>query len=365
MANRDSKKFYPVDPLIVMVVVALASAACNGVNETSQAGIAHQSKAALSTTVPRQLSLVDVSKPARSDEEITRKAAPMLQLLLGRDPGALAVGSEVEKVTTLAATSESFHRKFIEMTASTEVSTEISTEVRATYNSRDDALETTYLEPRRDHDPDKGVATKDEAQKLFMEAYERLASAGLFERDRLPLAGVVYRTRRQSEGTSTQGILRSWIAEHLFFVPIEMNGAHVGDETREFGLMISVHKSRKIVRIQLSGMATANSEPGALVARATVDNVLGGQKAHDLSASVYPGAKVRDLGLRYVLPLGLSGSMIAPRQLVGVAPPLLGEHSGGYGKEYVFAYDVTGVAKSPDVWPKPGSLAPTIQSTAQ
>jgi hypothetical protein len=279
MANRNSKTFYPVNPLLAIMLVTLACVACNGVDEAAPTSAVRQGKAALSTTVPRRLSLVDVSKPARSDQDIIRKATPMVRLLLGRDPGTLAMASEVEKVTARSATSESFHNKHILMTA--------NAEVRATYNSRDDTLETTHLEPRRDHDPNKGVATKDEAQEVFVNAYEQLASAGLFERDRLPLAEVTYRTRRQGVGKATQGLFKSWIAEHVFFVPIQIDGAHVGDETREFGLLISVHKSKKVVRIQLSGMAMAHSEPGALVARTAIDNVLDMQRAHDLSASVY------------------------------------------------------------------------------
>jgi hypothetical protein len=329
----------------VGLALGLAAAALIGCSsETGESDTQAVSQPA--TAAPA--ALFRVNRPARADAEVADRLAALASAF-----GQRVTGSSLRvSRSNIDVPGEAHHAR---------VDAELSTVANmfGRYETRDDSIEVYDNTPNK-MAPSASDLSKDAATKVFAAALDRLTSAGLVDASRVQSAGAVVREIHASEGNNT-GVQKHWVDEYAFFAPLSLNGIHVGTFSDEYGVWINVHRSGKVRRIQISGLAIAAAESGAVTPAGSVASVARAASGVAAAARSKLGTSdVEDIGQRYVVNENAAGpEVLTPRRLSRVVP--MGSGPAGEtirGKAYVASYAVNDGSGDVLISPAPGRLGP-------
>jgi hypothetical protein len=201
--------------------------------------------------------------------------------------------------------------------------------------------------------------TIEQATAAFEASYGQLVASGVVDPTRLRRADAITRIVHAAEGDQN-GMRRSWINEHIFFVPLTIGGIRVGTTEGEYGLNIHVHRSGKIRRIALSGAGIAANEPGSVSLSQSVNRAERKTPAETTAVAQLGASEVHSLGLRYVVNEDATAADdLVARDLLLVSPTSTGPSGETvHGKAYLVSYAVNDPSDAVDISPKPGTLGP-------
>jgi hypothetical protein len=295
-----------------------------------------------------ELAVARITRPARTEADVTARLSGVVRVF-----GGPATAPTLRLAhTPVAQVGRSTQARFDADIGDDDT-------LKGRYESRDDSFEVfdTTLSPIT---PATRELDDEAASAQFTAIYGRLVSAGVVDPARVRAVDVIARQAHASEGDQN-GLRRTWIAEHAFFVPLTLNGVRIGTAQGEYGLHINVHRSGRLRRIALSGAAIAAGEPGALTTPRTVRRAERTTPAEVIARGTVGNAEIRPLGLRYLLDEGATGSQdLIARDLLWVSPTGVGpEGEVVHGKAYVVSYAVNDAGDAVELSPPPGALGPT------
>jgi len=287
-----------------------------------------------------------VTRPARAQAQVATTLSRLVDAFVG-SPSALGLRLRYTAVAVTDVPQTRFDADIGDDDA-----------LKGRYESRDDSFEVfdSSIHPTTPAAGDLGDAY---ATKIFMASFARLVSAGLIDPSRVRVADVVTRRVHASEGDQG-GLRRTWIDEHAFFVPLTIDGIHVGTTEGEYGLHINIHRSGKLRRVALSGAAIAANEPGAVARARTVKRAQRAIPAEAVARAKIGAADIRPLGLRYLVnENAVQSEDLIARDLLWVSPTGVGA-SGEvlHGKAYIVSSAVNDAGDSVEISPPPGAFGP-------
>lgn len=243
------------------------------------------------------------------DENETRRIVSTLAKSLGAHASSEVVVSEM---------AESDGRR-VELTVSGEH------HMFGLYESARDSVEVFAGIGNRGELPSRVIA-QSEASRILQRVYLELLGSGLVSSDRVSLDDAELHLVQAAEGNRDE-VLRTWVDEYAYFIPVKLGGIEVGTPTRRFGIWVNVHRGGRVRRIELLGVQMLSTSQGGTTA-ATEVLTPSSVSAAELDAFILAEvgtAKTEALGIRLLMPENSSDfdDEIFPHQLEQAIPQVI------------------------------------------
>lgn len=230
------------------------------------------------------------------------------------------------------------------------------TELWARYETLGDSFEVYTTRSLGEAAPSASDVSEDAARTVYLSVVERLYASGLVAKARVDTSNTVTRRITCAEGNE-KGLIRSWVDEYLFFVPVTIDGIALDAKEREIGVSVNVHKSGSVRRIEIVGAAIASGDDGTVVR--SVESV---QRAVTLEAaaeSQVGPSRIESRGVRYILDEFAGGGEVTPRETVVAFARQTGPAGESYfSKGFTVSSAVDDASGRISVSPTPGDLGP-------
>lgn len=326
--------------LVAVLAIALPVAGC-------------ASEGVDSRTEPKQVDAVDVDEalpanhgwrvrlPMQGESEVVRLVSEVGRTLV-------AEGSPSDAF--ISGSSEIESRR-VELTVNAEEG------VFAVYESLNDSLEVFASVGNRGVRPAETIL-KDAARAIFEEVFRKLVDRGVIRPDRAEVRRAELHEVHAAEGTE-EGVLRQWVDEYAFFVPLKVDGIEVGTLNRRFGVWINVHRSGKIRRVELTGLGLLSPDGFGIIRLPATRGTVPEPNVTKFVADAIGEARLYDLGVRLLLPRNVSDfdEEILPHRLFSVVPKISGPgvEQTLNGKAMVASYALGDSANTLTISPPPKS----------
>jgi hypothetical protein len=284
------------------------------------------------------LTAFELNRPVRDATEVNATGTEMLNLLAGKEVGAI----DVSRSSSVTGTWD--------LSPSKELGLSLS------YRGSNDFFAVTNEEVTSAYagEPDVGEAG---ARALFETTFQ---AAG--HRKLIPTVGLLTANARLWYGRQGEGKIgqapREWVSEYRFTVPRTINGI----EVLNAGFEVAVHRNGTLARLKRFGPSVLSTTDDKGTERPTANGYTFSAmvSADDIGSRVklaYPKAIIKSVGMRYWLPPGRVSGVVEPQQVYFVVPTATVGGQEVHGRGMYVAYSVSLASTPATIWPKAASAA--------
>lgn len=209
------------------------------------------------------------------------------------------------------------------------------------------------------HSPQSTDVGEANARTIAQDAFDALVANGLVTTSAVDFANATIHHRMGIQGRSDGSSTQTWVAQYVFFAPIQIDGVVLSQLPRDLGVQIAVRRGGSVARIRIDAEGVASGKAGSQITGAIAPVALETASAQRDAANGYtPPVVVTPIGVRYLFPPGGNAAPAVPRQVFRVHSRILDEHGVAIGdtKANMLSYPVDQATPQRNVFPKASAV---------